>query len=216
MTTTENNVYVEKEEDSINISELLHLFLYKWYWFLLSFLIISGIAIIYLLTTPNVYSCSASLLIKENLNSQSAIAGEIGESFSNIGMSVTKKNVNNELHTLLSPSLMMEVVKRLHLNFDYHVQEGLYKKTIYGSSLPVTVSFKNSTEVPYQSFTINILKNGRIELFDFESDNEETGNGDVLKGQLGCTINSPLGEITVTPAIYYKKDSLLLVSAKNQ
>jgi len=206
MITTEKTKYNKK--DSINITELLHFYRSKWYWFIISFIIVYSFAILYLLTSAPIYSRSASLMVKENSDSQSAIAGEIGESFSNMGLSGTKNNVNNELHTLLSPSLMMDVVSRLHLNMDYCIEKGLCKQTIYDSTLPVTVSITKPSNVPYGSFTMNIFANGNVELFNFKSNNEEIGNGTISEGNLSDTIDSPLGRLKVSPTPYYKKGSV--------
>ena len=210
MTSTENRKFDNKKE-SLNISQLLHFYRSKWYWFIISLVIISGFAIVYLLTSAPIYSRSASLLIKENSDSKSAIAGEIGESFSNMGLSGTKKNVNNELHTLLSPSLMMDVVNRLHLNMNYYVDEGLFKKTIYGHTLPVSVSVENPSHLANGSFTMNISTNGDVELFDFESNNEVTDNNVILRGHLLDSIDSPQGKIIVEPTSYYEKDSVYTI-----
>ena len=215
MTTSNKKEYnieeeEEGEEEIIDILELLRFFLSKWYWFLISLIVIFGIAIIYLLSTPKIYSRSASLLIKENMDSQSAIAGEISESFSNMGMSVNKNNVNNELQTLLSPSLMMEVVQKLHLNWNYHIEKGLSKETLYDSTLPVNISVIDSFKDIEGAFKIKLLENNNIELSDFEIVDKKTDNN-ILKCNLNDTINSPIGKLKIVPTNYYKKDSVYTI-----
>ena len=45
-------------------------------------------------------------------------------------------NVNNELITFQSPSLMTEVVKRLRLDMNYFVPEKFHRQVAYGLTLP--------------------------------------------------------------------------------
>ena len=118
--TTQNNTTARprQSDDFMRIQDLFFLCLRKWYWFVLSLVITVGAAVIYLLTTPPVYTRSASLLIKEDSkgNSMNDAAGVLG----NMDIFQTSTNVNNEIQSLQSPSVMLEVVKRLHLDISYH------------------------------------------------------------------------------------------------
>ena len=58
-------------DDFIRLQDLLYLCLTHWRWFLLSLAVTLGIAIYYILSTPNVYQRTASLMIKEDSKSQS-------------------------------------------------------------------------------------------------------------------------------------------------
>ena len=100
-----------------------------------------GVAIIYLLTTPPVYTRSASLLIKEDSkgNSLGDAAGLMGD----FDLFQTNTNGYNENQPLQSPAAMLDVVKLLSLDISYYTDGGFYKKVLYGSSCPYTVHFKD-------------------------------------------------------------------------
>ena len=106
-----NNIQRQTESDFIRISDILPICLAKWYWFAISIVLALCIAIVYILATPPVYTRSASLLIKEEGSSgQMGDAGVLGD----FDIFKTNTNVNNEIQSLQSPSVMADVVRRLH------------------------------------------------------------------------------------------------------
>lgn len=98
----------------MRIQDLFYLCLSKWYWFVISLGITLSVAILYVLVTPPVYMRSAALLIKDESKGQS-LSGEVGGSFSDLGLFQANTNVNNELISLQSPAIMLDVVNRLRL-----------------------------------------------------------------------------------------------------
>lgn len=56
----------DRPDDFIRIQDLFYLCLAKWYWFVISLVITLGIATVYLLKTPPVYTRSAMILIKDD------------------------------------------------------------------------------------------------------------------------------------------------------
>ena len=165
MATQNNPTRPKQADDFIRIQDLFYLCLGKWYWFVISLAVTIGVAIIYLLTTPPVYTRSASLLIKEDSkgNSISDAAGVL----SDIDLFQTSTNVNNEMQSLQSPAVMLDVVKRLHLDISYYTDGGFYKKVLYGQARPYIVSFNNLRDNESIAFTINPTKNGQVKLSDF-------------------------------------------------
>ena len=104
---------LEKSNGSgINFKDLMYLCLAKWYWFVISLVLLLGFTSLHLLTTPPVYTRSASLLIKEDSkgNSLSNSAGVLGD----LDLFQTNTNVNNEMQSLQSPAVMYDVVNFLY------------------------------------------------------------------------------------------------------
>ena len=192
---TQNNIASrpKQADDFLRIQDLFYLCLGKWYWFIISLVITLGVAVFYLLTTPPVYTRSASLLIKEDSkgNSMSDAAGVLGD----IDIFQTSTNVNNEIQSLQSPSVMLDVVKRLHLDISYYAEGGLYKKTLYGSSCPYAVSFNGLQDNESVAFTIVPNGKGQVKLTDFSRGGEDVEGEASVK--LNNTVDSPIGEITV-------------------
>ena len=75
---------LQSSGNSLGIKELAYLCLNKWYWFVICVVIALGIAALYIVSTPPVYTRSASLLIKEDNNGQSA-SSDASSMFANMG-----------------------------------------------------------------------------------------------------------------------------------
>ncbi len=193
----QNNISKPKQaDDFIRIQDLFYLCVNKWYWFVISLVITIGIAIIYLLTTPPVYTRSASLLIKEDSkgNSLGDAAGLMGD----FDLFQTNTNVNNEIQSLQSPAVMLDVVKRLHLDINYHTDGGFYKKVLYGQDCPYTVNFNDLKDNESVAFTINSSQDGQILLTDFLREGEDV-EGE-LTVALNETVDTPIGKLVVKTA----------------
>lgn len=108
MAVNQKNTKPGQPDDFLRIQDLLYLCLARWKWFVLSLAITTGVAAVYLLCTPAVYTRTASVLIKEDSKGKS-VSPDL-ESFSEFGLFQSSTNVNNELITFQSPALMTEVV----------------------------------------------------------------------------------------------------------
>lgn len=189
-----------KADDFIRIQDLYYLCLAKWRWFVLSLVICLGIAFIYLLKTPPVYTRTASLLIKEESKGQS-LSGDVGASFSDLGLFQPNTNVNNELVSLQSPAVMYDVVKRLHLEVDYSTEGSFYAQVRYGQNLPVTVSFAGLADNETAALTVEPAQSKGIKLTSFVHNGEKV-DGEVI-GALNDSLVTPIGKIVIRPAAGY-------------
>ena len=201
MATIQKKSQVQNNQDFIRIQDLLYLCLAKWYWFLLSLTVCLGVATAYLLRTPNVYTRSASILIKESSKGKSSSADM--QSFGDLGMFTTMINVNNEMGTLSSPDLMREVVTRLHLEMNYYVDGRFHKNTIYGDQLPVTVALADYPDNQSASFNLHLEGDGSVVISNIVRNGEAVSTQ--VKARLGETVQSPLGKLQVTPTKHYVK-----------
>ncbi len=183
----------KQADDFIRIQDLFYLCVNKWYWFVISLAVTIGMAVFYLLTTPPVYTRSASLLIKEDSkgNSLSDAAGVMGD----FDLFQSSTNVNNEMQSLQSPSVMLDVVKRLHLDISYHTDGGFYKKVLYGRTCPYSVSFSDLQDNESVSFTILPRQGTQVLLDDF------TCNGEDVEGEISAvlndTVSTPVGRMVI-------------------
>ena len=194
---TQNNISKPKQaDDFIRIQDLFYLCLNKWYWFVISLAVTVGVAVVYLLTTPPVYTRSASLLIKEDSkgNSLGDAAGLMGD----FDLFQTNTNVNNEIQSLQSPAVMLDVVKRLHLDISYHTDGGFYKKVLYGRDCPYTVDFNELQDNESVAFTINPGLDGQVLLTDFSRNGEDVAGK--ITAVLNDTVDAPIGKLVVKVA----------------
>lgn len=200
---SENQQYTRpaaKADDFIRIQDLYYLCLAKWRWFVLSLVICLGIAFIYLLKTPPVYTRTASLLIKEESKGQS-LSGDVGASFSDLGLFQSNTNVNNELISLQSPAVMYDVVKRLHLEVDYSTKGSFYPQVRYGQNLPLTVNFAGLADNETAALTVEAVRSKGIKLTSFVHNGEKV-DGEVI-GALNDSLVTPIGKIVIRPATGY-------------
>ena len=127
---TENKTAAGKPaDDFIRIQDLWGLFLPRWRWFVLSIIVTMTVAMLYLMSTPSIYTRSAAILVKDD-SKNGSLGGGMSE-FSDMGIFRSNTNINNELFTLKSPALMTEVVRRLRLNEIYTVRKGLKNVDLY-------------------------------------------------------------------------------------
>lgn len=193
MATQNNPARPKQADDLIRIQDLFYLCLNKWYWFVISLAVTIGVAVVYLLTTPPVYTRSASLLIKEDSkgSSMSDAAGVLGD----MNLFQTSTNVNNEIQSLQSPSVMLDVVKRLHLDINYYTDGGFYKKVLYGGTCPYSVSFNDLQDNESVSFTVNPSSIGQVKLTDFVHNGEDVDGA--VTATLNDTADTPIGKLSI-------------------
>lgn len=189
-----------KADDFIRIQDLYYLCLAKWRWFVLSLVVCLGIAVIYLLKTPPVYTRTASLLIKEESKGQS-LSGDVGASFADLGLFQSNTNVNNELISLQSPAVMYDVVKRLHLEVDYSTKGSFYPQVRYGQNLPLTISFAGLADNETAALTVEVVRSQGVKLTSFVHNGEKV-RGEVV-GALNDSLVTPMGKVVIRPAAGY-------------
>ena len=185
----------ESGGNGINVKDLLYLCLAKWYWFVVSLAVVMGVTVLYLLTTPPVYTRSASLLIKEDSkgNSLTDAAGVLG----NMDIFQTSTNVNNEMQAIQSPSVMYDVVKRLRLDVNYTTDGSFYREVLYGNSCPYTVDFIDLPDNEAASFTIKPHPDGQgMLLTDFVYGDEESDR--TIETLPLDTVATPIGRLMVS------------------
>ena len=180
-------------DDFIRIQDLWSMFVPKWYWFAISLFITLTIAVLYLLSTPPIYTRTAAILVKDNSKSSSSTSAM--NDFSDLGIFKSNPNINNELLTLKSPTLMTEVVNRLGLNETFTIRKGLKNVDLYKVS-PVTITFCDKIEVPL-SFTIKFSSKEAFAISELEISGEDIG--ETLSAQMGDSIQTSAGIMIVSP-----------------
>jgi len=205
-----------RTDDTMRVRELFHLCLAKWRWFAASVALTLGLATLYILCTPPVYTRSTFLMVKEDSKGK-AIGSNVASMFADLGLAQENANVNNEQLAMLMPSVVKEVVMRLNLDMDYRVNSLLHKETLYGKSLPVKASLLGMSDAESASFTMQLLPDRMVELDDFENSERDIISRPVT-GALNDTLMTPLGKVVLTPAPCYSDSAeypLIHVSRTN-
>ena len=148
-----------KNDQGINLIDLLLYLASKWKWFLLSVLICTGVAWYKYATAPFIYFRSATVIIKDPSNKASSGGLDRFDNF------INKVNVANEILQFRSKKLMREVVQRVHADVNYKMDDGLRSIELYTQS-PVCVSFKDIMPEQSINFTLEIKNKQTIVLSD--------------------------------------------------
>lgn len=197
------NVAVQPQQSSVasstsgfSVAEVLASFISHWYWFLISLFVCLGAAWYYLSTTSPVYTRTAMLLIKDESKGSSAM--NIASEMQDMGLVATKSNLSNELITLKSPTLIMQVVNELQLMDYYKVPLSFRELDIYGKS-PVKVVFDPSklTNIDFVSFKIRMVDKQSVDLYDFKNKGVKTDETISIKLNDSTFTETPVGFLTV-------------------
>ena len=116
---------VNKNEQSLNVLDLLMYLTSKWKWFLFSVLICGGIAWYQYASSPKVYFGKTTVIIKDPSNKTSPAGLDRYDNFLN------KVNVANAVLQFRSKKLMREVVQRVHADISYQKKSGLHYDELY-------------------------------------------------------------------------------------
>ena len=169
-----------------------------WQWFVLSTIVCLGVAAYNFLSTPPVYLRQATIMVKDEGKTNS-VTTDVANMFSELGTVGVNNNVYNEVKALQSPDVVLETVKRMAYDVDYH-QKGLFHNhTLYGDQLPVKVIFHGLPENVSASMTLQINDQHTVTLSDFgRSDkNAELLEDKSVNVRLNSMANTPIGRITV-------------------
>ena len=194
---------VNGQEEYFHVKELLYLCLSHWKWFAVSLTLAFIIFTVYLLRTLPVYTRTATLLIKEDSKSK-GMSNDISSAFSDMALFQSNSNVIDELKSLQSPAVMMEVVKRLGLDREYYIDGAFHSTPIYGESLPITVTFENVPDNETVFADIQLRGDGSYKISKFIRDGEEI-SGEYI-GHINTRIKTPVGIMAVYPTAYYSHD----------
>ncbi|MBR5925510.1 MAG: chromosome partitioning protein ParA, partial [Bacteroidales bacterium] len=193
-TSFNNNAASMQDNQQMTLLDLWSMCIRRWPWFVLSVLVCLALGALYILKTPPVYTRSASVLIKEDAKGRS-IGSDIQSSFSDLGLVTSNVNVNNEIINFASPDMMIEVVKRLHLETEYKLDHRFYDRTLYGSSLPLTVNFLDLGNSDYATLDVVPEEEGKYTLHRFKLNAGDLDKETTVSGAIGDTLETPLGRI---------------------
>ena len=203
-------------DTGINMKDLYSMCLHRWWWFVISVSICLVCGAYYLLTTPKVYTRGAAVMIKEdNQRSSRSFMSQLGN-MGGMGMFSATSDVNNELISIQSPSILLEVVKRLRLDYSYNSDGFFQDPVMYGKNLPVQVSIAGLDDSQAVAFTLKI-KNNDFEIKGMKSarDGKKIDCASSYKGKVGQAVKTGVGLVTIMPSgtclIEKDKDYTILV-----
>ncbi len=181
-----------KKTQYVTIKDAWNYFISNIWLFIISIILSTSIALVYVVITPPIYKRTASILIKSDEQRQ-----DLSNVLSLDGSGTHNNNIdiNNEINILLMPQLMEEVVKRLSLQNQYHVKfRGARWVDIYHNA-PFEVQL--DTLLSNCTMKLELLDSGeeRFEITDLSING--SGIESVLAGNYGDTITTSYGAFSV-------------------
>lgn len=198
---TQNN---NQEENEFNLLEFAIQLLQNWYWIAISVAVALCIAIFCMLRTTPTYTRSTSLLIKsEDGKPAGSGMGVLASDFQNLGSVLgSNTNINNEMYTIGAPVVMQEVAKRLHLDVQMEVEQGLHNVPLYEES-PIKLLMPQTKDDDTFCFKMRLHANQTAELWDFETENGQIDKHVTIK--MGTLAHTPVGIVVIQPTSYWHK-----------
>lgn len=187
----------KQADDFMTMKELLALCMNRWMWFVISLVISMTVAVYYLQSTPEIYTRTISVLVKDGKN-----GSDTNQQLEDLGIDMTSSNINDEIVSIHSPAVVQEMVRRLRLNMSYY-RPGIFKdKPLYAESLPIEVELPDLNDNENASFLMTIKADSTIILSDITRQKEKFPTP--VKIKINETSQTVLGKITVKPTLFYQ------------
>lgn len=187
--------------NAVKISDVFAIALRFWYWVVISLIICMGIAVLTVKRTVPIYTRSCSVIIRDDA------MGSVGASsvdLSDIGIGMSNTILEDEMAALKSPDLMEQVVKKLNLQVSYTTPGTFHDKVLYGSNLPISVSFPDMPADESASMKVLIAADGSITVEDMIVNKKKfvLPTGSPVK--FGSIIGTPSGRIIIEKTPFFK------------
>lgn len=196
-------------EQTMNFNEYLHVCKLHWRWFAFTTIAFLVLTILYLLIKNPTYERSTSIMIKDNNPTSNITAGL--SAIQSLGFIGGSSNVNNELAAMQTPYVMLEVVKRLKLDYAYTTSDFLRQVPLYGNTLPVQAEIEGLTDKDAASFKME-LNHGNIHIWKLRKNKDKYS--EEFTGTINKAIKTPIGNITVRPTSSYRKNCEITISVE--
>jgi tyrosine-protein kinase Etk/Wzc len=139
-----NNNEQRIAEDEIDLRSFFYNLRKKWYYFLLTLIVVALASFLYIHFTLPRYEAKTSILVKDSKNNSSGNIEDIltGDLFGN------SKNIATEIGILQSRSVLSQTIDELNLKVGYFRKDGFREIPVYKTT-PFTVSVINVTDGIY-------------------------------------------------------------------
>lgn len=185
----------EEKEEKTDYHALIFRYLMRWPWFIASVIVCLACAWLYLRYSTPVYNISATIFIKDD--KKGGTTGSNLNTFEDIGVFSSSKNIDNEIEILRSKSLIKDVVNELGFYINYSAKGSFHDIELYDSS-PVLVLFPSEDaerlSVPI-FLTLNMLPGGKLDVIATINDQVSSKHFD----KLPAVLPSVAGTITLIP-----------------
>ncbi len=194
---------IENEGQEEDIKKLVFQYLHYWRWFVLGVVTCVAIAFIYAHYSTTVYKTTAEIKILEPKDNGIDLSGLEGASDL---LNMDKVNLENEIEVIKSRKLLDSVVKSLHLNTVYYLDDGIKDVEIWQRQTPFIVRWNevdsvlsNDEELPIFTVTLTSPTQFTIGIEDEVPPKKASYNVPIKMGAYNfIVIKNPLYTVTST------------------
>ena len=188
---------------TVKFSDMLSLSLRYWYWILISVIVFLGLGWLYVKKSVPMYTQSCSMLMRDD--AEGSGTGSTTLSLKELGLNTTSTVIEDEMEAMRSPDLMAQVVVELGLQTEYYQPGRFYNKLLYGSDIPVRISFPDMNPEEGASMRVKIDKNENITIEDLTIEEERFKVNPSQKLTFGDAVSSPAGKIVFQKTPFFRK-----------
>ena len=187
---------------SVKISDVLAIALKNWYWILISIAACLGVAWYVVNRTQPMYTQSLAVMIRDD--AQGSGMGPSRVALRDLGLLGNNTILEDEMAALKSPDLMEQVVVNLGLETQYSSPGAFHDDVLYGSTVPVKVSFPDMDPKESASMRVCVSADGKISLEKFYVNKERYRVNPETPLTFGGAVNTPSGRIIVQKTPFFK------------
>ncbi|MCH5214703.1 MAG: polysaccharide biosynthesis tyrosine autokinase [Muribaculaceae bacterium] len=192
-----------KGNQMIKFADIAALAVKYWYWILFSLVICGFYAAFSIARTNPLYKETMSVLLRDDVQGNGT--GSMSINLSDLGINQPYTVLEDEMEALRSPDLIEQVVVSLGLTTLYTTPEGLHQKALYGSSLPVNVSFPDMQPSEEAEADIEISPEGKILIRKLNINKEPFKVSDGTALAFGDAVNTPAGKMVIQKTPFFKE-----------
>lgn len=181
----------ENNTDDLNVRQIIEQYAYYWRWFLFSFLIIIGIALLYIFFATKKYETTAKIVLnKEGASSPAMdLLSGAGSMFGSGG-----SQISDEIEIIGSRRIFSKVVEKHNMNISYYLHNGFPKTEVLSYNSPIEIGFTEESVRYQENF------NGLLEVELLSNNSFYVKSDDLVKEgtyQFGTPISSEIGSLII-------------------
>ena len=181
----------------------------NWPWIIVSVVVCTGLGFLYALSKTPSYTKEAAIVIRNDQNGNT-LAGNLSQ-FADMGLIQTYTNLLDEVNKLKSTDYMADVVKRLDISTNYVKKGTFHDDVLYGSKLPIKVTFSSLNDTQDASCTLDISKDGTITIKDLEFKGEPA-TVTPTECKFGQTVKTSFGPMIITKTPFFKPGEDMVIN----
>ncbi|MFR9581024.1 MAG: polysaccharide biosynthesis tyrosine autokinase [Rikenellaceae bacterium] len=173
--------------NDLTLRDIWEFFLANIFLFFASIVIALLCAVAYIAVTPPTYRSGAAIVIKDDSRNQ--MGGQASTRLEDMGLFKSVSNISNEIHLIKTPRLMVDVVKRLGLDYDYKVKYRDVRWVPLYRTTPFRVVLDSVIQSKYIDFDLRFRDNNMWEISSLTIGDEEFDKS--ISGAFGEPVSHP-------------------------